>query len=70
MSANNILHKNIPVLEVEDPLILEALFADRKASEYLLERLSDRVALVDPDKFEALYARMRKLDYYPKISKA
>ncbi len=63
----NILHKNIPILEVDDPLLLDMLFADPKAAECLLERLSEQVALVDPEKFEALYARLRKLDYLPKV---
>ncbi len=64
---DNILHKNIPIIEVDDPVLMDMLFADPKASECLLERLSERAALVDPEKFEALYTRLRKLDYLPKV---
>ena len=64
---DNILHKNIPLIEVDDPILMDMLFADPKASDCLLERLSDTVALVDPDKFEALYARLRKMDYLPAV---
>ena len=64
---DNILHKNLPLLEVDDPVLMDMLYADPKAAECLLTRLSDRVALVDPDRFDALYARLRKLDYLPKV---
>jgi hypothetical protein len=67
MAADNILHRNIPLIEVDDPVILDLLFADPKSAECLLERLSERVALVDPEKYDALYTRLRKLDYLPKV---
>lgn len=67
MTSNPILHKNIPLIEVEDPVVLDQLFADRRAAECLLARLSDRVALVAPEKFDTLLARMRKLEYLPKV---
>ena len=65
--SDNILHKNLPLLEVDDPVLMDMLYADLKAAECLLTRLSERVALVDPDRFDALYARLRKLDYLPKV---
>ena len=61
-----VLHKNISLLEVDDPLLLDSIFADRKAVDFLLARLSDRVALVDPEKVDALYARLRKMEYLPR----
>lgn len=64
---DNILHKNIPLLEVDDSVLLDMLFADPKAAECLLARLSERVALVDTEKVDALYTRLRKLDYLPKV---
>ncbi len=67
---DNILHKNIPLIEVDDPVLLDMLFADPKAAECLLMRLSERVALVDNEKFEMLYTRLRKLDYLPKVQNA
>jgi hypothetical protein len=61
------LHKNVSLLEVNDPAVLDQLFADRKTAEFLLVRLSDLVALVDTEKLDTLYARLRKLDHLPKI---
>jgi len=61
------LHRNLALLEVNDPLVLDQLFADRKLSEYLLVRLSDRVVIVDSEKIEALYTRLRKLGHLPKM---
>jgi len=62
-----ILHKNLPILEVDDPALLDLLAADPKVAECLLERLGERAALIDPERFEALSARLKKLDYLPKI---
>lgn len=61
------LHKNISLIEVNDPAVLDQLYADRKAAEFLLARLSERVALVDSEKLDALYTRLRKLDHLPKV---
>lgn len=66
-ALENVLHKNLPVIEVDDPVLLDLLYADIKAAECLLTRLSERVALVDPEKFDALYTRLRKLDYLPRV---
>ena len=67
MASDNILHRNIPLIEVDDPVILDMIFADPKSAECLLGRLSERVALVDPEKFDVLYARLRKMDYLPRV---
>lgn len=61
------LHRNVSLLEVSDPAILDQLLADRKTAEYLLARISDRVVVVDSDKLDALYTRLRKLDHMPKM---
>ena len=61
------LHRNVSLLQVSDPAILDQLLADRKTAEYLLARISDRVVVVDSDKLDALYARLRKLDHMPKL---
>ena len=64
--AANILHRNLPILEVADPVLLEELMLDRQVSSMVLTRLSDRVALVDPGRYTALIARLRKLGHLPK----
>jgi hypothetical protein len=65
--SHPILHHNLPLLEVADPLLLEELMLDRQVSSLVLTRLSDRVALVDPGRFEALVARLRKIGHLPKV---
>jgi hypothetical protein len=61
------LHKNLILIEVADRLLLDDLFADERAAQYLLNRLSERVAVVAPGQFDALMARLRKLGHTPKV---
>jgi hypothetical protein len=61
------LHENLPLIEVDDPLLLDDLIADERAAQFMLARLSDRVAVVAPGQFDALYARLRKLGHMPKV---
>ena len=61
------LHENLPLIEVEDALLLDDLYADEKVSQFLLIRLSDRVAIVAPGQFDALLSRLRKLGHLPKV---
>jgi hypothetical protein len=67
MTNQAVLHENLPLIEVTDPRILDDLYADERASQYLLTRLSDRVAVVAPGQFEALRSRLRRLGHLPKI---
>ena len=66
MPPSTLLHRNLPVLEVADPVLLNELLLDRQVSAMVLARLSDRVALVDPSRYSALVARLRKLGHLPK----
>lgn len=69
MSHNNlILHENLAVIEVAEAWLLDTLLADTAAAQYILTRLSDRVAVVAPAQFDALLSRLRKLGHLPKIS--
>jgi hypothetical protein len=61
------LHDNLPLIEVADPRLLDDLYADDRASLYLLTRLSDQVAVVAPGQVDALLARLRKLGHLPKV---
>ncbi len=65
--GNAILHENLPIVEVAEGWLLDGLLADTQAAQYILTRLSDRIALVDPAQFEALLARLRKLGHMPKV---
>jgi hypothetical protein len=61
-----ILHRNLPIIEVAESLLLDELMLDRYVSDMVLARLSDRVALIDPARYDALVARLRKLGHLPK----
>ena len=60
------VHRNLPILEVAEPNLLDELLLDRHVSAMLLTRLSDRVVLVDPSRYSALITRLRKLGHLPK----
>ncbi|MBU2610166.1 MAG: hypothetical protein KJ606_04370 [Chloroflexi bacterium] len=65
-----ILHDNLPLIEVADHLTLDDLYADPRAAQYLLTRLSKTVAVVAPGQMDALLARLRKLGHTPKVLEA
>lgn len=62
-----IQHENLSMIEVSDAMLLDTIFADARAAQCLLTRLSDRVAVVAPNKMEELLARLRKLGHTPKV---
>ncbi len=62
-----ILHENLPLLEVAEPMLLDTLLADAMAAQFILTRLSDRVAIIAPGQFDALQARLLKLRQLPKV---
>ena len=62
-----ILHHNLPIIEVAEPIQLDELMLDRQVSAIVLARLSDRVALIDPTRFDTLVTRLRKLGHLPKV---
>ena len=64
---STIVHDNVPIIEVADKVALDALLVDTVAARYILTRLSDRVAVVAPGKFDVLLARLRKLGHTPKV---
>lgn len=60
------IHLNATVLEVSDMAQLAELAADAKIRRYLLGRLSDTAALVDPGTAEALEAALLAAGHTPK----
>jgi hypothetical protein len=62
-----VLHDNLPVIEVAEGWLLDSLLADAGAARAILDRLSDRVAIVAPGQFDTLVARLRKLGHTPKV---
>lgn len=65
--GNAILHENLPVVEVAEGWLLDTLLADAQTAQYILTRLSDRVALVAPGQLDSLLARLRKLGHTPRV---
>ena len=65
-----ILHENLPLIEVSDPLTLNDLYADPHVAQFLLTRLGPTVAVVAPGQMEVLLARLLKLGHTPKVLEA
>lgn len=64
---STLLHRNVPILEVAVSRLLDELLLDRQVAGMILTRLSDRVALIDPDAYNTLVARLRKIGHLPKV---
>jgi len=62
------IHRNIAVLEVTDAARMIEFAADPKVRRYLLGRLSDTVALVDPGQEDALTKTLLTLGHTPKVT--
>lgn len=63
---STVCHRNLPILEVAEPRLLDELLLDRQVAGMVLTRLSDRVALIDPSQYNTLIARLRKIGHLPK----
>jgi hypothetical protein len=63
------LHEHVAVLEVRDSAQLAELASDPRIRRYLLARLSDTVALIDPGYEEALARALRAGGHTPKMVK-
>jgi hypothetical protein len=61
------LHSNLPILEVNEKWLLDTLFHDTQANRMLVMRLDDCTALVMPNQYDNLIARLRKLGHTPRI---
>ena len=65
--AAPVLHHNLPVLEVAEPATLDQLLADPATARFLPVRLSDSIAIIAPERFDALIVQLRKLGHFPKV---
>lgn len=61
------LHLNAAVLEVAEPAQLAELAADPRIRRYLLARLSDTAALVDPGRARDLETALLDAGHTPKV---
>ena len=62
-----ILHSNLILIEVADPLLLEELRADRRLGPMIVAQLSDRVAVVKPGHSEWVIKQLIKAGHTPKV---
>jgi hypothetical protein len=62
-----VLHANLPLVEVAEPWLLDAILADANAARHVLLRLSATAAVVAPGELDTLLARLRKLGHTPKV---
>jgi hypothetical protein len=65
--AGAVLHTNLILIEVADPLLLEELRADRQLGPLLVAQLSDRVAVVKPGGGEWVMRALLKAGHTPKV---
>jgi hypothetical protein len=63
------LHRHVSILEVSTTALLLELAVNPRVRRFLLGRLSDTDALIDPDWTAELVQALRKEGYLPKISK-
>ena len=61
------LHLNAAILEVAEPALLAELAADPRIRRYLLARLSDTVALVDPGHARDIESALLDAGHTPKV---
>jgi len=61
------LHQNLPIIQVTDKVVLDTLLADPITAQYILNRLSDQVAVVWPGHIDTLLARLQKQGHTPKV---
>ncbi len=66
-AAEAVLHTNLTLVEVADPLLLEELRADRQLGPLLLAQLSDCVAVVKPGGGEQVMRALLKAGHTPKV---
>ena len=62
-----IIHQNLPVIEVAHRFLLDMMLADKKTKPYIIKRLSDCMALIDPQHFDKLVERLQKMGHLPKV---
>lgn len=61
------LHLNAAIVEVSEPMLLAELAADPRIRRYLLARISDTVALVDPGHSRDVEKALLDAGHTPKV---
>jgi hypothetical protein len=66
-STGPVLHANLAVIEVSDPILLQTLRADRRVGAAILGQLSDCVAVIQPGQGEWVIKQLLKAGHTPKV---
>lgn len=61
------LHKNVSLIRVTDPLLIEEILARKSLARLVVARLSETVVLVRADEEEGLIDELRRLGHSPRI---
>lgn len=64
---NAILHTNVSIIEAADRITLDTLIADLRTGQFILNRLSDCVAVVAPGQFDLLLEALKKDGHTPRV---
>lgn len=62
-----VLHANLTVIEVSDPILLQTLRADRRVGAAILAQLSECVAVIQPGQSEWVIKQLLKAGHTPKV---
>lgn len=62
-----VLHANLTMIEVADPVLLQTLRADRRVGAAILAQLSECVAIIQPGQGEWVIKQLLKTGHTPKV---
>jgi hypothetical protein len=66
-SSGPTLHENLPIIEVTESWLLDSLLKDTQANRMIIMRLDDRTAIIMPNQYDNVVARLRKLGHTPRL---
>jgi hypothetical protein len=62
-----IVHEHIPVIEVEEPMLLDQLLADNTLAFAIVKRLGPTAAVIDPGMVPQVVKQLAKYGHLPKV---
>lgn len=65
--AGPVLHANLTIIEVSDPVLLQTLRVDRRVGSAIIAQLSDCVAIIQPGQGEWVIKQLLKAGHTPKV---
>jgi hypothetical protein len=67
-AAGPVLHANLTLIEVADPILLAEIRADPRVAPLIATALSDRVAVVRPGAREQVVRQLLKSGHTPRVT--